>query len=228
MASMTPPSQTTRESDDVRRRLVEAAALLLDEHGPDALTARRVATAASTSTMAVYTHFGGMPALVRQIVTEGFTRLDEHQAAVPLTDDPVTDLTNLAMAYHDNAIQNPHLYAVMFGATSLKGFQLTEDDMEIGLNTFGVLTDFVARAIDSGQLRQDDPVRVAAQVWTAMHGYVMLELAGLHIPHGNPVEDVLKPLLHTLLVGLSSVSRQQPVETGTLQQPARTGTNAEW
>jgi AcrR family transcriptional regulator len=201
---MTSPPEQTADGADVRRRLVEAAALLLDDHGPDALTARRIAAAAQTSTMAVYTHFGGMPALVRQIVIEGFTRLDEHQAAVPLTDDPVADLTALAMAYRDNAVANPHLYAVMFGATSLKGFHLHASDLEIGLGSFGVLVRFVARAIESGRLREDEPARVAAQVWTAMHGYVMLELAGLHIPHDDPVEDVLKPLLRTLLDGLSA------------------------
>ena len=38
-------------------------------------------------------------------------------------------------AYRDNALENPHLYAVMFGATSLKGFSLAEDDMEVGLHT---------------------------------------------------------------------------------------------
>ena len=199
---MTSPA-TADEGADVRRRLLEAAALLLAEDGPDALTARRLASAAKTSTMAVYTHFGGMPALVKEIVTEGFTRLDAHQASVPHTDDPVADLYDLAMAYRANALQNPHLYTVMFGAASLKGFQLTEDDLEIGRNTFGVLVGFVARAIESGQLRRDDPARVAAQVWTAMHGYVMLELAGLHLPPDNPVEDVLKPLLATLLAGLS-------------------------
>ncbi|MET0839088.1 MAG: TetR/AcrR family transcriptional regulator [Marmoricola sp.] len=200
---MTSPSQARAEGDDVRRRLVETAALLIDEDGPDALTARRVAKEAGTSTMAVYTYFGGMPALVRQIVTEGFTRLDEHQARVPHTDDPLDDLLQLALAYRENALANPHLYAVMFGATSLKGFTLTEADMEIGLNSFATLTDYVARAIEAGQLRQDEPARVAALMWTAMHGYVMLELAGLHLPPDNPVEDVLRPLLATLVAGLA-------------------------
>ena len=42
---MTSPSEIPAEGDDVRRRLLEAAALLLDEDGPDALTARRLAKA---------------------------------------------------------------------------------------------------------------------------------------------------------------------------------------
>jgi AcrR family transcriptional regulator len=210
MASMTSPSDVPTEGADVRRRLLEAAALLIDEDGPDALTARRLAKEAGTSTMAVYTHFGGMPALVKEIVAEGFTRLDEHQATVPHTDDPLADLLALALAYRDNAVQNPHLYAVMFGATSLKGFTLAEEDMEIGLNSFATLTDYVARAMESGQLRRDEPARVAAQLWTAMHGYVMLELAGLHLPPDNPVEDVMMPLLTTLVTGLSP-DRSGPV-----------------
>jgi AcrR family transcriptional regulator len=207
MASMTSPSTSDREGSDVRQRLLEAAAELLDDEGPQALTARRISAAAETSTMAVYTHFGGMPALVKQIVAEGFTRLDEHQATVPHTDDPIADLLALAMAYRDNAMENPHLYAVMFGATSLKGFQLTEDDLEIGLTSFATLTEFIARAMEAGRLRRDHPSRVASQVWTAMHGYVMLELAGLHLPPDNPVEDVMLPLLGTLLAGLSPEAR---------------------
>jgi AcrR family transcriptional regulator len=209
MASMTSPSTSDRDASGVRERLLEAAAELLDDEGPQALTARRIAAAAETSTMAVYTHFGGMPALVKQIVAEGFTRLDQHQATVPHTDDPLADLLALALAYRDNAMQNPHLYAVMFGATSLKGFQLTEDDMEIGLNSFATLTEYVALAMESGQLRRDDPARVAAQMWTAMHGYVMLELAGLHLPPDNPVEDVMLPLLTTLVAGLAPDNDQR-------------------
>ena len=207
MASMTSPSatphETPAEGDDVRRRLLEAAALLIDEDGPDALTARRLAKAAGTSTMAVYTHFGGMPALVKEIVAEGFTRLDEHQSKIPHTDDPLADLLALSMAYRENAMANPHLYAVMFGATSLKGFTLTDADMVIGLNSFATLTDFVSRAMDAGQLRREEPARVASQMWTAMHGFVMLELAGLHLPPDNPVDDVMLPLLANLVAGLA-------------------------
>jgi len=58
---------------DVRRRLIEVAADVLSEEGPGALSARRLARDAETSTMAVYTHFGGMPGLVRAVVAEGFT-----------------------------------------------------------------------------------------------------------------------------------------------------------
>ena len=200
---MTSPFQPRREGDDVRRRLLEAAALLLDEEGPNALTARRLATTAGTSTMAVYTHFGGMPALVKEIVVEGFKRLADHVSDPPQTDDPLDDLVEMAFSYRANALANPHLYSVMFGATSLGGYRLTAEEHAVGIYTFVVLSDAVTRAMELGALRRDDPALVAQQLWTAMHGYVMLEHAGLHLTSKDPVEEVFRPLMTTLLAGLA-------------------------
>ena len=206
LASMTSPSSASgseREPDDVRRRLLESAALLLDEEGPDSLTARRLAKEAHTSTMAVYTHFGGMQALVREIVVEGFRRFGERVTDQPQTDDPLADLSEMAFAYRENALANPHLYSVMFGATSLGGYRLAPEEREVGRYTFVVLADAVERAMDAGRLRRADPSVVAEQLWSAMHGFVMLELAGLHPVSKDPPEEVLRPMMTALIAGLS-------------------------
>ena len=57
--------------------------------------------------------------------------------------------------------------------------------------------------MDAGRLRRDDPGVVAEQLWSAMHGFVMLELAGLHPISKNPPEDVLRPMMNALIAGLS-------------------------
>ncbi len=188
---------------DVRRTLLEAAAELLDNDGPQSLTARRLATAADTSTMALYTHFGGMPALVREIVVEGFTRLADRVAVVPRTDDPVAHLLALSFAYRANALANPHLYSVMFGAAQLGGYRLASEDRGIGVYTFAVLSDAVARAIAAGALRADDPDVVAQQLWSAMHGFVMLELADMHLGRDDPAEEIFRPMMTALLAGMA-------------------------
>ena len=195
--------EETGERTRVRQTLLETAALLLDEQGPEALTARRLTRAANVSTMAVYTHFGGMPHLVREIVAEGFRRLADHVRDHPQTADPVADLVGLAFAYRANAQHNPHLYAVMFGATSLGGYRLAPAEQAIGLYTFTILSEAVGRAMDAGALRAGDPDRVAHQLWAAMHGYVMLELAGLHLTSRDPGEEVFRPMISHLLKGLS-------------------------
>ena len=185
-----------------RQRLIEAAARLLGEDGPSALTTRRLARETETSTMAVYTHFGGMPALVGAVVAEGFARLEQRVGTVPRTDDPLADLQAVAVAYRDNARDNPHLYAVMFGSVPL-GVELTQEQRDVGRPAFEQLVVAVARVRDAGHLHCD-PAAAAAQLWSALHGYVMLEHAGFHHVVDDPEDAVLWPMLENLLVGLTS------------------------
>lgn len=165
--------------------LVEAAAKLLAEEGPGALSTRRLAAAVGTSTMAVYTHFGGMDDLVRAMVHEGFLRLHRRMTQVGTSEDPVADVASLGWVYRDNALDHPHLYVVMFGNASIGGFSLTDEDRQHGRYTLEVLVDAVRRCIEAGRFRGDDPQVVAHQMWIAMHGLVSLELGGYLIaPYG--------------------------------------------
>ncbi len=152
--------------------------------------------------MAVYTHFGGMPALVREVVAEGFARLMARVDAVEPTDDALENLTRTAQAYRANALENPHLYAVMFGSASLGGYALSDEEKDVGLAAFGQLVAAVDRAMGAGVLRRDDPASVAGQLWIALHGYVMLELAGFHEVVEDPEHQLLWPMLGHLLAGL--------------------------
>ena len=191
------------EESDVRRRLVEAAADLLSEEGPAALSARRLAREAETSTMAVYTHFGGMPALVRAVVAEGFARLYDRVAELEPSDDPLSDLIAAGIAYRAYALADPHLYLVMFGTASLGQYRLTQVELEVGLAAFGQLVDVVQRVMDAGVIRVGDPRAVAGQFWAALHGFVMIELSGLSHVVDDPEGEILQPLLAHLLAGLA-------------------------
>lgn len=142
------------------------------------MSTRRIAAEAATSTMAVYTHFGSMSGLVREIVYEGFARLQTHFGQVKETDDPVADLCVHGRAYRANAVANSHLYAAMFGGESLSGFELTEDDRQHGRYVLASIVECVARCIDSGRFRPGDAGLVAHHMWFAMHGLVNLELGG--------------------------------------------------
>src|SRR6202034_4906460 len=105
---------------NVRQEMLVAAVDLLHEHGPDALQTRKVATAAETSTMALYTHFGGMRGLIAEVAEEGLRQFDAA-LTVPPTADPVADLFTVGAAYRRYAIERPHLYRLMFGTTSAHG-----------------------------------------------------------------------------------------------------------
>lgn len=189
---------------EVPQRLIEAAARLLAEEGPGGLSTRRLAAEVGTSTMAVYTHFGGLAELVRAVVREGFKRLGDHLAAVPETDDPLADLAALGEAYRANALDNPELYAVMFGSASLGGYRLHDDELDEGRYTYDMLVAATQRTMDAGVFRPGDANAVAAQLWSATHGFVMLELAGYLAADREPdaVDDVLNPMLAGIVTAL--------------------------
>jgi AcrR family transcriptional regulator len=167
---------------EIRSALIEAAARLLASEGPSALSTRRLAAEVGTSTMAVYTHFGGMDELHRAVRREGFERLMGYLDSVPRTRDPVADLCALGWAYCFNAIANPHLYRAIF-------LEAPIDDAEgaIGRPTFEQLITTVTRCIQAGRFRRADPESLAIQLWTAAHGMICAVLA-----HALSIEQIIE------------------------------------
>lgn len=199
----------------VREEMLHAAVGLLDEHGPDALQTRKVAGAAGTSTMAVYTHFGGMRGLIAEMAEEGLRQFDAA-LTVPQTADPVTDLLIVGAAYRRYAIRRPHMYRLMFGSTSAHGINapahnvltLTVAEIERGYPSFAHVVRAVHRCVLSGRIgagaADDDAavVAIAAQFWASIHGFVMLELAGYYGDDNSAVVPVLGSMTSNLLVAL--------------------------
>ncbi|MFH5210466.1 TetR/AcrR family transcriptional regulator [Antrihabitans spumae] len=194
-----------RADPEMRSRLLEAAAKLLAVEGPSALTTRRTAAEAGATTMAVYTHFGSIGDLVDAVVDEGFARLSDLFDDVERTDNPVADLAGLSRAYVTNALANPHLYAVMFGSASLGGYRPnTPDELSAGKYTFDEIIEATGRAIAAGQIVADDATNVAAQLWSTLHGVLMLHTAGYFGSGREAAERILVPALINLMTGLGA------------------------
>ena len=167
-----------RLNPDNRTVLINSAARLVAEGGPRGLSARRLAAEAGTSTMAVYTYFGSMSAIVDQIVQDGFARLQSLFDLVKPSDDPVADLALLGRVYRYNAVTNRHVFEVMFGGSSLAGFALTEKDRQYGRFTLTPVAECSHRCAAAGRFRPEDPALVSHHMWLAVHGTVILELGG--------------------------------------------------
>ncbi len=167
-----------RINPDSRTALIDAAARLVAEGGPRGLSARRLAAETGTSTMAVYTHFGSMSAIVREIVHDGFARLQRLFDMAEPTPDPVADMALLGRVYRYNAVTSRHVFEVMFGGSSLAGFALTEDDRQHGRYTLTAVAECAGRCVEAGRFRPDDPGLLAHHMWLGVHGTVILELGG--------------------------------------------------
>jgi AcrR family transcriptional regulator len=157
---------------EVRAALVERAAAMLARREP--VTLRSVVAGTGASTMAVYTHFGGMPGLWRAVRQEGFARLAERLAGVGRTDDPVRDLVAHGAAYVQHAFTHPDLYRVMFDGR----FDL--EDPAVAASAFAVLVEQAERARRAGRFAAGaDPEQVALRYWASGHGLTLLVLTGV-------------------------------------------------
>ncbi len=193
----------------VRAALIETAARIVATEGRAALTLRRLAGEVGTSTMAVYTHFGSMEELRREVRREGFARLRARLAAVRDSKDPMADLTLLGAAYYLSATASPNLYRAMF----LDG-PVDDGDLGTGLDTFMYLVKAIGRCLEAGRFPEaggTDPAELALEVWGMTHGFVSLQLANL-LPADQAAEH------------LSSGVRSLFVAWG--DDPAKTGASA--
>jgi len=189
-----------RADPQVRVALFEAAARLLAEEGPTALTMRRLATEVGASTTAVYTHFGSKEEVVRAVVAEGFDRLDLRLRELRPSGDPVTDLANMGWAYRRNALANPHLYAAMFGRTMF-AYDPHPTDRATGLHTLAHLVDGVAVAAKAGRMVIDEAWPVASELWMMLHGVVSLEINGFFETDLFDGIDSIRRLFRDVTVG---------------------------
>ncbi|ANZ42848.1 TetR family transcriptional regulator [Lentzea guizhouensis] len=163
----------------LRRRLLQRAGELLSTRGPDAVSLRRIATDVNTSTTAVYSLFGGKPALLEALYDEAFSRFGAHLQAVPTTDDPAEDLLQIGLAYRRSALEDPQFYSVLYS----KVVEPTKEMSRAAGRTFAPVRNAVRRAIETGVYRDEDPQQIAMSMWGIAHGLVSLELNG-NLPPG--------------------------------------------
>ena len=180
----------------VRAKLFSVAAEMLASDGPRALTTRRLAAGAGTSTMSVYTHFGSMDQLRRELRRDGFDRLCAALDAVPVTRDPVADLAAAVLTYVTAGVEDPAVYRSLFVDAPPEG------DDDAGTGVYDRLRGLVDRCVDAGRFDDADPTLAstwAAETWLAGHGAVNLTHAGL-LP-AEPIRFLVTDMLYRLVIG---------------------------
>lgn len=198
---------TRLDREQAVTQLVAAAITLLADEGPTAIKARTVAEAAGLSTIAVYHHLGGLPELIQAVVDRGFKDLGDAFLHAPANDDPVTALFAMALEARAFAKANPHLYDLMFGLSTRGSYRPAastdrgrSDNFE---KAYTHLVEGCSRLVASGRIKPDEePAMIAPQLWSAVHGFVTLELGG-HLDHlDDPVRQIFSPMMANIAVGL--------------------------
>jgi len=186
-----PKTLSNTDIDAFRARLCDVAEKQFAEHGPDGVTMRELADALGVSSMTPYRYFKDKDAILAAVRTRAFNRF---AAAMESSNDNKSESGN---AYLDFALANPAAYRLMF---------------DVNQPTFANYPDLVA-AMDRARLTMGDGLRdlaaagrfkgdveLAAHVfWSAVHGAVMLELAGLLEGSNLDARKIAWPTFQALL-----------------------------
>ena len=165
------------EHDDrTRALLLEAAGRLLVEGGPDAVSVRGVAQEAGTTTRAVYTVFGGKEGMLRQVYHDAAETMRRHHEDVAPSEDPLVELTELALGYRRAALEHPHAYTLFMGMAP--GFRATSEDRDLATRSLLRVLSALTRFVEAGVFPGRDPRAIAMQLWAQVHGLATLELQG--------------------------------------------------
>ncbi|MFD9795542.1 TetR/AcrR family transcriptional regulator [Streptomyces sp. NPDC059070] len=178
----------------VRERLVACATEMFATRPRESVTVRALATAAGTSTAAVYTLFEGKDGLIREVRDQAVAGLFQDLTAVPGSAAALDDLYALAVAYRRWGREHPHLYTVLFG-----GAQPFVPSSRIGdRDPVRPLVAAIDRAVADDVLAGDTTL-IAVSLWVALHGLVTLELAGAL--DGPAAETAFRSTVYAVLRG---------------------------
>ena len=181
MSEATPARRGRTPSADVERELLTAAEAVLVRDGPGGLTVRAVAAEAGIAPMGVYSRLGGKDGLVDALLIKGFDQLRvslEEAMAAPGEPAMRARFVACGLAYRRFALANPHFYAIMF-EDAIPHDQGNLEVHEHAAACFGALVNAVELSAAAGVIAAPDPLEVAQQIWSAVHGAVSLELNGL-------------------------------------------------
>lgn len=176
-----PKALSENETEAFRARICEAAAKLFVEEGPAAITMRRLAGELGCGTMTPYRYFDNKEDIITAIRTRGLHSLSETlERALDTPGDGRTRSRNVRDAYIDFARKNTATYRLMFEYP-----ETHRDDpayCEAHARMWRCIAADTQVMIDEGIVEAEAPI-LGHQVWAALHGAVMLEIAGL-LPEG--------------------------------------------
>ena len=193
---MGPRERRTREREQTKSRILDAAREMFVQDGIEAVTMREIAKRIEYTPTAIYHHFRDKQALIEELCLLDFRGLGQAFQKIGRIEDPMERLRRIGLAYIDYALEHPSHYRFMFMTPKpgLPASSLGISDGEPESHAYGVLLATVAEGIAAGRFRPEftDADELAQVLWAGVHGIVSLHVVkggkGDHIAWRDPRE----------------------------------------
>lgn len=192
------PKAKLQHAEIVRLNIIEAAAAIMQEFGPEAVTIRRVAEKMECPTKIIYNLFGSKEGLAKELFLEGCKLLAASFQAVPEQADLEQYLRDLGQAYWDFSRNYTSYYMVMFGG-AFSEFKPEEESLQAIVTALQQVITIITKAIEKGFISEKDPILVVNLVWASLHGAIHLHLGG-HIQDEETAKTLYDRSVSNLIV----------------------------
>ncbi len=185
-------------------RIFAAALAILEEDGPDAVSMRRVADAVGITPMAIYHHFPNRDALLNTVTDREFAKFLGYIEGRPQRGSPEAQLVGAMEAYIDYAFDRPRIFDYVFSQPRPGARRYPEDFRARRSPTLNPIADGVRSAMRSGLFRKDDVWEIALELWSLVHGYLMLYRGGRFNLSETEFRALVRRALRRLIHGLKA------------------------
>jgi AcrR family transcriptional regulator len=197
------PTAPRRRPGPLDLRLLDVAEELLDAHGLEGISLRRIARRAGVSHGAPLRHYKSLAELLSALAARGFRMLSEavekSGSQLPAGAGPLARLAAAGRGYVELAVAKPGLFALMFRPEVLEsGYaELTRASSE----AFEQVVRHVRAAQDAGWRADRETRLLAGCVWASVHGLATLWSEGaLGVTHNRSLDAAIETTLE-LVVG---------------------------
>jgi AcrR family transcriptional regulator len=199
---------------DLRRALMDAALELVHEKGPHGFTMREAARRAGVSSGAPYKHFPDHDALMRELLIEGWDKMNvDMQARMAEEENATQRFRAMGVAHVLFAVRYPAYFRVM----NMPEYADPEADPRIAARleeSQGWMLSLVTQARQSGEIATHEPLVVALAGQCLTYGLARLFVDG-HLRQLGVHDDQAESLAIavTEVLGLGLQPRLGPEET---------------
>ena len=199
-----------------RGEILAAAKQLFLKEGYQTITTRRLAERVGLSQPGLYVYYKNKEEILDAVCRSTFEGLVQRFRAVTADSKSSPDLMRrLIEAYVEFGLEHPDEYQLTFMSghsapkfTRRKNFDRPFEEQGIGVQSFLLLRDQVARMIDAGHLKDGDVTLVTQTIWAAAHGLVSLMIARPGYLASNR-RALIDTTVNALLTGLQPSARHR-------------------
>ncbi|MBA3439854.1 MAG: TetR/AcrR family transcriptional regulator [Pyrinomonadaceae bacterium] len=194
----------TRQKENLRQEILDAAREMFVEEGYDSVSMRKIAERIEYSPTTIYLHFKDKADLFNQLCEETFAKLAERLGALQRrhTDDPLAYLREGLRVYIDFGLKHPNHYTVAFILHPQESCDYNFED-SIGKRAFDYLRTAVMVCVEMKKFRHLDVDTTAQALWAAVHGVTALLIVHTDFPFVAK-NRLIDHTIDTMIRGLQS------------------------